>query len=87
MKRDDFLKEFSEVLQRQPSAVLTGDEQLQTLPDWDSLAVVMLIAHIDKTYGAVLSVEQIGNAETVNDLYACALNEIEAKATSGSVSR
>lgn len=67
MTRDDFFKEFSECLQ-QDLPNLTGEESLESMPEWDSLAFVVLLAHLDKAYGVTVPTTEIRSAMTVNDL-------------------
>ena len=73
MTRDEFLQDFARCLQ-QDTCQLTGEEQLDSLPGWDSLAVVIFMAQLDKTYRANVPPAKIKQAQTVNELYAIVIH-------------
>jgi acyl carrier protein len=73
MTRNTFLDVFADCLQEKSSPI-TGEEVLESLTGWDSLAVVVMIAQLDRAYGIILSPSEIRHARTVNDLYAIADN-------------
>lgn len=47
---------------------LTGEESLADMEEWDSMAVISLIALVDETFEITLEPEQIMESETVNDI-------------------
>jgi acyl carrier protein len=61
-----------EVLQV-PEGSLTGSEELQSLENWNSLAVLGFMAAVDEHYGITLSPERIMSCKTVNDLLGLAV--------------
>jgi len=67
--REAFLRALDEMLEL-PPGTLTGPENIEDLERWDSLAVINLIALVDENYNIRLSPQQIGAAQTVNDLVA-----------------
>lgn len=71
MDRKDFLLALDEVLEL-PPGTLTGDETLDSLDSWDSLAVISFIALVDETLEIVVEGEKLAQAKTVNDLLALA---------------
>lgn len=71
MDRKDFLLALDEMLEFDPGT-LTGDEVLETLENWDSLAVISFIALVDEKLGVVLEGEKLAKAKTVSDLLALA---------------
>ena len=73
MTRTEFLQVFTQCLQQETSP-LTGDEQLESLAGWDSLAVVIFMAELDRTWGTSVPPAKIKQAKTVNDLYAHIVN-------------
>jgi len=66
MKRDELLADLGELLET--DSPLTGSEELATLGNWDSLAVMSFMAMIDDKYGMTLSPKDIYASKTVNDL-------------------
>jgi acyl carrier protein len=68
MTKHEFLEGFSETLQH-PKADLTGSEALRDIPEWDSLAVVSLMAWVDEKCGVTISPDAIRKAASVNDLF------------------
>jgi acyl carrier protein len=71
MDRKDFLLALDETLELDPGT-LTGDETLESLESWDSLAVISFIARVDETMGVVVEGEKLAQAKTVADLLALA---------------
>ncbi|AWK85495.1 phosphopantetheine-binding protein [Azospirillum thermophilum] len=71
MDRKDFLLALDEMLELD-AGTLTGDEVLETLENWDSLAVISFIALVDEKLGVVLEGEKLAKAKTVSDLLALA---------------
>lgn len=71
MDRKDFLLALDEMLEL-PPGTLTGDETLDSLDSWDSLAVISFIALVDETLEIVVEGEKLAQAKTVNDLLALA---------------
>ncbi len=67
--RADVLRDIESILERDPGT-LTGAELLCDI-GWDSMAVVMFIAIMDRTRGAAVPPRQIASARSVSDL--CAL--------------
>ena len=58
---------FEEIVEADPDT-LTGEELVEDLENWDSLAVVNFIALVDENFGITLSPEKIMNSKTVNEL-------------------
>jgi acyl carrier protein len=67
MTRQEVLNELEKVLEK-PKGALTGNERLDDLPEWDSLAILAYIALVEKKTGVVLDSLQLSRARTVNDL-------------------
>ena len=61
------LNKLCEILQV-PDGSLTGQEELQSLENWNSLAVLGYMALVDEHYGVTLSPEKVMACRTVNDL-------------------
>ncbi len=71
MDRKDFLLALDEMLELDPGT-LTGEEALESLDSWDSLAVISFIALVDEKTGVVVEGEKLAKARTVADLLALA---------------
>ena len=67
MTRASFLRMFEETILAPPGS-LTGDESLEKLKDWDSLAVVVFITQADERFSVTLSGDDVVRCKTVNDL-------------------
>jgi len=61
------LDKLCEILQV-PDGSLTGQEELLSLENWNSLAVIGYMALVDERYGVTLSPEKVMACKTVNDL-------------------
>ncbi|SMH45495.1 phosphopantetheine-binding protein [Azospirillum agricola] len=71
MDRKEFLLALDETLELEPGT-LTGDETLESLEAWDSLAVISFIALVDERLNLVVEGEKLARAKTVSDLLALA---------------
>jgi acyl carrier protein len=71
MKKSEFLNELDIVLDL-PEGTLQGDELLEELPEWDSLAVISFIALVDEKLNIIVDGETLANAKSVADLLALA---------------
>jgi acyl carrier protein len=67
MTKTEFLKAFDTILEL-PEGTLTGSEELESLENWNSLAMIDFIALADNNNGAKLSALQIARSETVSDI-------------------
>jgi acyl carrier protein len=67
MTREEFLAHLDELLEF-PAGALKGDERLEGLERWDSLAMVGFIALADEHCDRRLSPRQFVSCSTVNDL-------------------
>jgi acyl carrier protein len=67
MERPEFLRQLDELLDLEPGT-LKGDETLESLENWNSLAVIGFMAMIDEHYGIVVPPKQISACTTVENL-------------------
>jgi len=67
MNRPDFLILVDELLEL-PKGTLTGQERLEDLEGWDSLAMISFMALVDEHMGVKLSPRQFVNCERMSDL-------------------
>lgn len=66
MKKDELLEEIQEALQRDDE--LSLDMRLEDLDEWDSLAIISLIALYDDLFSVLLKNEHLLKCESVGDL-------------------
>lgn len=67
MTRSGFLLEMDEILDL-PAGTLQGNENLEDLEGWDSLALVTLIALVETVNSVHISPPQIVSCRTVADI-------------------
>ena len=67
VSRVEFLNSLSEILEV-PAGSLTGDERLEDLEDWTSMAMVSFIAFAHEHFGKTLSPRLFATCDTVDDL-------------------
>ena len=67
MDRQTFLPLLDELLEL-PPGTLTGSEKLESLENWNSMAMVGYIALADEHFNYSVSPRQFANCSTVNDL-------------------
>jgi acyl carrier protein len=71
MNRSQFLRQLDELIELEPGA-LKGDEALEGLDGWGSLAVLGYMAIVQENYGVIVTPVQISSCSTVDDLVALA---------------
>jgi acyl carrier protein len=67
MTREDFLLEMDEILGLK-TGTLRGDEKLEDLDNWDSTALISLIALAEASNNVQISPDQVVGCSTVADL-------------------
>ncbi len=67
MNRNEFLVALDEVLEEEEGTV-KGDELLEDLDGWDSLAVLGFIAMVDEKLEQAIAPEHIAKCKSVSDL-------------------
>jgi acyl carrier protein len=77
MQAEAFLREIEATIEL-PEGSLKGDERLEDIPEWDSLAVISFIALVDEKLGLAVDGEALANAETVADLLALVQEKLAA---------
>ncbi len=66
MTIDEFLEELAELME--VDEALTVESSLADMEEYDSLAIMSLIAFIDDSFDMTVSGEKLGELQTVNDL-------------------
>jgi acyl carrier protein len=63
---DEFLRQIAAILEQE--TVKPGDD-LKAFPQWDSLAVLSVIAMLDANYGVNLRAADFGTVNTAGELW------------------
>lgn len=74
MKKDEFLVELEDILQRE-EACLESDV-LEEYDEWDSLSKMSVMAYYQKNFAIEISLNDLGKIETVSDLIKLAGDKI-----------
>jgi acyl carrier protein len=77
MQAEAFLREIELALEL-PAGSLKGDERLEDIPEWDSLAVISFIALVDEKLGLAVDGEKLAETKTVGDLLALVHEKLAA---------
>ncbi len=65
--QSEFLRAFETAFHQRVSGV-SLETAFRELPEWDSLASVMIVAEIYADYGVQVSGEELGSCRTLGDL-------------------
>ena len=74
----DFIKKFEEAMDGVEPNSVQAETVLAALPNWDSLAVLSVIALADGEYGAQVSGKEIHRCKTVEELRTLILSKKSA---------
>ena len=69
MNQNEFLNHFREALELESQSEVKMGVAFKGLEEWDSLALLSLIAMLDEEYEVELESEDFDNLNTVEDLY------------------
>ncbi|WP_407321316.1 acyl carrier protein [Dickeya ananatis] len=75
MKLDDFISLIN-TKTGMALAIEQAQEDLTTLPEWDSLTFVYLLMEIEKQQNVKIDVEQVLQCTTLNDIYKVVSHEV-----------
>ncbi|MCK5575900.1 MAG: acyl carrier protein [Sphingomonadales bacterium] len=67
MNKKEFMNAIEDLLEMDPDT-LTGDEALDDLEGWDSLAVISFIALVDEALGVILEGDKLAEAKSMAEL-------------------
>ena len=67
MKKKDFLNLLEEILEVDENT-LTGEEELESLDNWNSLSMISLIAMVDENFDVTLEPTKIAESTTIQDI-------------------
>jgi acyl carrier protein len=77
MRPAEFYLALDELLEL-PLGTIAGNESLEELETWDSLAVISFIALVDEQFGNLIESDKLAEAKTTGDLYRLATHEMAA---------
>lgn len=77
MNKQEFIAEIAEVMEMEDEE-LRGEDALEDLADWDSMAVMGFIAMVDSNFGTTIKAAKINECKTVNDLVALVEDKLSA---------
>lgn len=75
MKKEEFLTELEDVLQREE--VCKENDILDDYEEWDSLSKMAVMAYFDKTFGVKITLSQMSELKTVEDIINIAGDKIQ----------
>ncbi len=75
MKKEDFLVELEDILQREEACVET--DNLEDYEEWDSLSKMAIMAFFNKEFGIKISIDSLKSVKTVADIIALAGDKIQ----------
>ncbi len=67
-----FIEDFLNACDFQDPVEVTGETELRSLPEWDSLAALGVIVMFDVEYGKTITGENLKKCITINDVFALA---------------
>lgn len=69
MELKDFINNFASIFEETSVDSIQADTVYSELEEWDSVMVLSLISMIDQEYDAVVDVDEMNEARTVEDLF------------------
>lgn len=75
MKKEELLNEIQDMLQRDDA--LDEDMELNSIEEWDSLAIISTVSLYDELFSVVLKSNEIKNCKKVSDLINLVADKLE----------
>lgn len=69
MEIKEFIERFAEAIEVEDYEALTPETAFHDLDEWSSISVMLLIAFMDEEFGKEITMTDIKNAITIQDLY------------------
>lgn len=66
---NQFIEKFLTAVDFQDPVTVTGETELASLPEWDSLAALGVIVMFDVEYGRTITGKNLKDAADIADLY------------------
>ena len=74
MDLKDFIEKFAEQFEETEISSFSANTSFKELEEWSSLMSLAIIAMVDEEYGVRIKVDDIKNANTIEDLFKIALS-------------
>lgn len=68
MNRNDFLAKIRDILQYENEEELTYNTNLLDIDEWDSIAIISVVAFLDSEFNKKITVGELQNVKTIEDL-------------------
>ena len=69
MEINDFIDKFAEAIELDDASAISPETKFKELDEWNSLAILSLIAMVDEEYDIALRNSDIKTASTIQDLF------------------
>lgn len=69
MDVNEFIQAIADAVELSNVEELSATTKFRDLEEWSSISVMLLIAFFDTTFGKAISVSDIKQCTTINDLY------------------
>lgn len=66
---EQFIKDFEEQFEEVESGSLGPDTELESIEEWSSLQILVIIAMLDSKYNVKVNGAELQEAKTVADIY------------------
>lgn len=76
---EEFVSNFADQFETTDPKEIAASTHYRTLPDWDSLAALSLIAMVNANYNVQLKGGDIRGATTVEDVYNLVVSKMDEK--------
>lgn len=68
MEQKEFIEKFAEALDIDDFSMIEGETEFRSLPEWDSLAYLSVIAMLDEEYDVLIENATFKKLKTINDI-------------------
>jgi len=66
---NSFIKQFEDTIADLPPNSINPEIDFKNLPQWDSLAMLSLLAKLDSEYNVTLTAEELNSCNNIMELY------------------
>ncbi len=73
---DEFVQLFAEQFEETEQDLFAPETKFRTLDEWSSLISLSIIAMVDEEFDVALKGVDVGNADTIEDLYNIVISKL-----------
>ena len=73
---DEFVQLFAEQFEETEQDLFAPETEFRTLDEWSSLISLSIIAMVDEEFDVALKGADVGNADTIEDLYNIVISKL-----------